>query len=362
MHRKSSLKRFLKFIPISLFLLLFGYSFASAAPLEQEVLKVFAFSKPQVMTTLKLTGKSSQIVLKNEFNGYLLQKASPPVKAPLALQKGDIVDMFSLQESLIYDGLGIPYVDYGFIYGIYIGRQRNPVTISQKSWMWLNLFESTGDVYYYNYFFNCVQWLIDNAKAFNEGLILPYKFEYPPYGLKPEWYSAMAQGQAIETMVYAYRQSKNTKYLEVAKKLLKPLWVEVNKGGVTVKLSDTAYWYEEFASKSIEPPMVLNGNIFCLFGVYTYYLETNDPEAKTLFDYGINALLATIDKFDFNGWTYYDLKKKVSTDYYHSVHVSQMKRLYEITGNEKFLYYYERWKSALESKIQKAEIFNPPTR
>lgn len=277
---------------------------------------------------------------------------SPTVKKQVArispFQAGvECADMLTLQEKVFYDGLGIPLVDYGYIDGVRIGVQRNPVTVAQKSWIWLRQFEQTKDTYSYNYFFNCAQWLIENSKPFSGGLILPYKFEYPPYGLKPEWYSAMAQGQAVQTMVRAYRLSQNKAYLDFAKKMLKPLWVEVKNGGVTVRLSENAWWYEEYASKSVQPPMALNGTVFCLLGIHEYYLETGDEEARELFFKGTSAVLSMLDRFDCNGWSYYDLRKKVATYHYHRIHVNQMLQMYEITGEEKFLFYHNRWKAAL---------------
>lgn len=247
-----------------------------------------------------------------------------------------------------FDSYGIPFFNYATINGVYIGKQRNPVTTSQKSWEWLELFRQTNEVIYYNYFFNCVQWLIEWAEKTPNGLMLPYKFPYPPYNLKPEWYSAMAQGQAVQTLTYAYRMSQNKIYLEYAKEMLKPLKVEIKNGGVGIKLNENAWWYELYASPDIDPPMVLNGMNFCLLGVYEYYKTTGDPEAKEIFDLGVNGVLLEIDKYDLNGWTYYDQKGRISSLSYHAILVDQMKQLYDITGNEKFLYYYERWKEKIQ--------------
>lgn len=114
-----------------------------------------------------------------------------------------------------------------------------------------------------------------------------------------------------------------------------------------VKLSTNACWYEEYASKDRKPPFVLNGMIFAILGVYDYYLTTKDVEAKEIFDKGVNALLLLIDKFNYDGWSYYDLEGQKATFNYHLIHVQLLKRLYEITNEEKFNYYYELWKQKL---------------
>lgn len=72
-------------------------------------------------------------------------------------QSGPLTEFKSLQAKLIYDSYGIPIVDYGTINGIYIGKQRNPVTTAQKGIYWLEKYDKTKDVLYLNYFFNCSQ-------------------------------------------------------------------------------------------------------------------------------------------------------------------------------------------------------------
>lgn len=334
---------------VAVFILAFRAKPSLCVPLKDEHLTVKDFKRVEFY---EITEKRTPFEVKT---GLTVSKQ--PQKVSLASFKNKAVprtetDMFELQEGLFYDSYGVPWVDYKYISGIYIGLQRNPVTISQTSLKWLNLFNQTKETIYFNYSFNCVQWLIDFSKPFNDGLILTYTFPYPPYNLKPEWYSGMAQGQAVQSMVAAYRHTKNRIYLDTAKKLLKPLWVEVKNGGVMVKVASDAYWYEEYASKYSEPPMVLNGMNFCLFGIYDYYCETQDPEARTLFEYGVNAVKLLLDRFDCNGWSYYDLKQKKASYYYHSIHINQMQKLYDITGEEVFRYYHDRWLASLNATLK----------
>ena len=41
-----------------------------------------------------------------------------------------------LRSRIILDNSGVPIVDYGYIGGMYIGKQRNPVTISQRAFVY----------------------------------------------------------------------------------------------------------------------------------------------------------------------------------------------------------------------------------
>ncbi len=52
---------------------------------------------------------------------------------------------------IILDNLGIP-IDYGYLYGICIGKQRNPVTISQTAINYHDNFRNNRDKKLENYF------------------------------------------------------------------------------------------------------------------------------------------------------------------------------------------------------------------
>ena len=55
-----------------------------------------------------------------------------------------IYSIFAGKE-IVLDDSGIPIVGYGYINGIYIGRQRNPVTISQKALYYYESYEKGNE-------------------------------------------------------------------------------------------------------------------------------------------------------------------------------------------------------------------------
>jgi hypothetical protein len=94
---------------------------------------------------------------------------------------------------------------------------------------------------------------------------------------------------------------------------------------------------------------VLNGHINGIFGLYDFWRVTGDSLASKLYKRGIQTVIENIDKYDSGYWSYYDLKFSHVTNYYYHkiVHLSQLNVLYQISGEQIFKDYYEKWKSYL---------------
>jgi len=80
-------------------------------------------------------------------------------------------------------------------------------------------------------------------------------------------------------------------------------------------------------------------------GIYEYYKITGDKKALLLFEKGVDELKRHLHEYDTGSWTKYDLVGTMASVKYHRVHVEQMKIMYELTGDEIFLEYYEKWKA-----------------
>lgn len=93
-----------------------------------------------------------------------------------------------------------------------------------------------------------------------------------------------------------------------------------------------------------EESRVLNGMLFALIGVYEYYKYTDDADAKLIFDKGINNVKENLAKYDDGkGSSYYDILH-TPPDKYHLIHVDLLNKLYDITGEEIFREYSEKWR------------------
>ena len=245
------------------------------------------------------------------------------------------------------DNDGIPLVYYGrTIDGKPLGFQSNPVTTALQANEFYDKYKENNDESSKMYFLNNADWLVDNA--INKGYysLLQYNFPLPIYNFKAPWFSAMAHGLALQVLIKAHEITLDSKYLTAAKSLLNAFFIEVKDGGITYKDSSDEWWYEEYASNDKDSMIsrVLNGMIFTVLGIYDYFQYTNDPDAKLLFDKGVNSIKKEISKYNDNGYSYYDLLGNPS-DKYHQIHVDLTKQLYDLTGEPIFTKYHELWKN-----------------
>jgi len=261
-------------------------------------------------------------------------------------------------DRIVLDDDGVPSVNYGIVEGINIGIQRNPVTISHYVIKYYDRFKTNKDQKSKKLLINCANWLAENAKLHDDYAILEYQFPWPRYDLKKPWRSGMAQGLAIQALILAHKITHKRRYIEMSKILLKSFFYEVKERGVTYKSKDDkGWWYEEFAENDCKISRVLNGMMYGVLGIYEFFEYTHDKEAKFLFDKGIIELKRILPQYDFEGFSYYDILGHPANKY-HSIHISQLQRLFEITKEEIFRKYAEKWKMVDYYKYRTRQIFS----
>ena len=240
------------------------------------------------------------------------------------------------------DANGVPIVDYGWLMGKHVGKQRYPVTIAARGDKYYSYYLETGNKEFLEKFLNIVGWLEENKLEVDNAIVFPAEFPYPFYGCEKGWSSAMAQGFAIKNFLNAYNVTGDSRYMELASKSVSAYGIEVSDGGLLyVDPSDNGYWYAEYGCGT--PPRVLNGFWYALDGLYYYHIETGDSEAKELYDRGVLELKKHLKEFDTGEWTYYDLERYPSTENYHDLHVEIMQKLYLETNESIFLEYRNKW-------------------
>ena len=261
-------------------------------------------------------------------------------------------------KGILIDEAGVPLYDYGYTGGVYIGVQRNPVTVSQQAFHYWDEFQK-GDERSKKLFLNCTDWLVDNAVLYDNYSVWEYNFPWPSRNLTPPWISGMAQGQGIQALVKAYNITGDQKYLKIANSSLLSFFVEVKNGGVTYKDPETGgWWYEECPNPGNPNDRILNGFIFALLGIHEYYERTGNKDAKYLFDKGIIELKNHLSDYDTGEWTYYDQVGNNASIGYHHIHVKQLAQLYEITHDSVFKEYYQKWKSYEDNPLLKYKHMN----
>jgi hypothetical protein len=173
--------------------------------------------------------------------------------------------------------------------------------------------------------------------------------------LKAPWYSALAQGQGISLLVRAYRDTENTLYLEAAQRAFEPFLKTIDKGGVTY-LDDKGHtWFEEYIV--FPPTHILNGFIWASWGVYDYFLITQELRAESLFNQAVETLVVNLQRYDAGFWSMYEQSgtrmKMLASPFYHYLHIVQLKILYRLTGREIFCRFAERWEEYRQSWIKR---------
>jgi len=243
---------------------------------------------------------------------------------------------------------GLRYVDYGKERSKIVGIQYNPVTISRDALDHFNAFRKSGDKAQLIIGLRNVDWLVGNLSKNYKGVyVWLYNFDYPRYGLKAPWYSGMAQGLGISALVNAYILTGEQKYLDTATKAFVSFTKDIEDGGVRYPCQG-GYWYEEYCSANIQPPLTLNGFMFALIGLYDYYKVTKRNDVYVAFDLGVKCLVNNLESYNIaNIWSYHNSLGVAASRDYHSLHVKLLYLMYEITGNVIFSEYASRWSRGL---------------
>lgn len=174
--------------------------------------------------------------------------------------------------------------------------------------------------------------------------------------LEPGWYSAMAQGQAMSTLVRAYLLTKDETYLKAALHAIGPYKVPSEKHGVKAVFMNKYEWYEEYPTTPSS--FVLNGFIYSLIGLYDLAQtasEEDGSEAARLYAKGMESLKAMVPLYDTGSGTIYDLRHfmlgtvpNLARWDYHTTHINQMQLLASIDDSPIFRDFTKRWKSYMK--------------
>ncbi|XP_042608627.1 glucuronic acid epimerase a [Cyprinus carpio] len=174
--------------------------------------------------------------------------------------------------------------------------------------------------------------------------------------LEPGWYSAMAQGQAMSTLVRAYLVTHNPAYLGAAIRATSPFKRTSEHGGVKATFMNKYDWYEEYPTTPSS--FVLNGFIYSLIGLYDVAETAGNKlgrEAGVLFSQGLESLKAMLPLFDTGSGTVYDLRHftlglapNLARWDYHTTHINQLQLLASIDSAPIFRDYVKRWKTYLK--------------
>lgn len=251
----------------------------------------------------------------------------------------------------ILDDIGVPMLNY---HGV-IGKQYNPIAISQWGLGNYNKWKNEKDKKYYNNFIISADWLVENLEKNSHGIYVwmhEFDFEYRDL-LESPWYSGLAQGQGLSVLVRAYKETKNDTYLEVMEKILISFKTDVNEGGVNFKDNESNLWIEEYI---VNPPThILNGFIWGMWGLRDYYIYFNDEEIKKFFNKYSETISKNLERYDLGYWSRYEISgtflPMIASRFYHKLHICQLKIMFDLTKEKKYKYYSDKWENYLNNRF-----------
>ncbi len=174
--------------------------------------------------------------------------------------------------------------------------------------------------------------------------------------LKAPWYSGLAQGQGVSLLVRAHAETGDAKYAKAATLAFGSFLADTESGGVTFRDQAGDLWFEEYI---LSPPThILNGFIWAAWGVHDYWLATGDGEARNLFTRAVETLRKNLDRYDLGFWSRYELSgtrlPMIASPFYHRLHVTQLRIMHKITGDDVFARYAEKWEKYARSGSKRA--------
>jgi len=284
---------------------------------------------------------------------------------PIEKIKKVLLRNFNNGYSITINEKGIPVTFYdkytslsNLIKGKKLGEQKSIVAIAEKGLDYWQQFKENNDVFVSyewekhssqvgksqskDFFLNCTEWIYNNATSY-ENYVL-WHYEYPSYyNTKAGWISSHAQGQCIRLLIKAYKLTNETKYKKMAELARNSFYIPLPDGGFTDKNVEKGWWYNKFASDDCDDPKVLNGMIFAVLGLYSYNKEFEDDKSSELINKGISALKNSLHLYDAGDWSYYDRLGKKASQKYHDIHIRQLNKLYDFTGDLIFKDYSKRF-------------------
>lgn len=220
-----------------------------------------------------------------------------------------------------------------------------PTQIFQYGLGAFDLFLIHNKKIYLNKFKMCLEWAYLNQEE--SGAWNNFYFIYPEAP-----YSAMSQGEGASLLLRGFKLYNEKKYLIRAKKAIDFMLEDISNGGTSMDIEGQSFFLEY-----TNQPIVLNGLIFALFGLYDFSLVTEDIKYKRIFQERVASLKLLLPKFDNGYWSKYNCEKMIASSFYHKLHIAQLYVLYEITNEEIFKDYAMKWEKYLNRKCNKIKAF-----
>lgn len=201
------------------------------------------------------------------------------------------------------------------------------------------------------------QRLLDRKVLRTPAYFFPYPFSFPLHGnaadtIPAPWYSGMAQGLALSLFSRLSEVTKEPIWRVAADATFNSLLMPVNRQNTALPFvswvdSSGHLWIDEYAQAPLtKADRTFNGHIFGVFGVWDYFVISQDPRATQVFAGALANLRYRVNR----GWqsaswiSRYCLTHAVPDRKYHQIHIGQLRSLHAITGSSFWSVWSDRFR------------------
>lgn len=222
-----------------------------------------------------------------------------------------------------------------------------PIEIAQYGLGAFDIYLETKDEYYLNIAESCAKWLFDNQNDIGGWKTFGHIYAKHPY-------SSMAQSEGACLFMRLYSVNKEDEYLLRSKKAIDFMLVPLDEGGCTYYDGDDVYLCE-YTDPSRD--VVLNGWIFSIWCLYDYLKIKKDTHIEQIYNKTLRTLCNSLHRFDIKFWSLYDLSGRITSPFYHKLHLAQLEVMYDITGEDAFNEWYKKWQNYQRSTWKSMKAF-----
>jgi glycosyltransferase involved in cell wall biosynthesis len=234
--------------------------------------------------------------------------------------------------------------DLGDVPSLTDGQTDTPIIVTQYALALWNRYSVGYQEYLHVAFLVQARWLVEYEQRIGEdagGWPLVFPAASSHFGKR--YLSALVQGQALSVLTRAYVLTRNTTYLEVARRAMHTFERDILDGGVSTPIAGNGIFFEQWAA--YPAAHTLEGMVFALLGLHDYLALIGDTDISTLLQCAHDSLHRFLNEFDTGFWTCVDLlQRQLASPKQLLQHAELLSALATISGCEHCLKLSLRWR------------------
>ena len=255
------------------------------------------------------------------------------------------------------DGEGVHVVDHDAgSQGGLRGKRRNPAKIAAFGITRAKSHLETGDKKDFLLAARQFQYFVETAKPITidgrEGAVWCADYDAgSAFNVKAPWRSAYFQIFSMNALLWGYALTGDARYRDLARMGLLALGHTVDEGGVCHRTPSGGLFFEEVVSSPLHH--VLNSHLQTLADLCDFRAFTGFEEVDPIIDAGIRGTIDMLPFYDRYGYSLYSLAPdagvrtlfNIANPYYHRMHVALLGKLHQLTDDDVFERYADKWEN-----------------